>query len=114
MSQERPQPSNPGERLLEEPPAIHPTFGFGGQSPLPPSLNGNTSTATPSRYWWLFNDLGLSPLETTMGQPTILAEAFLSLTHQVQVLARMMQTIIPLVPQLAQQSALPQPSPPQD
>lgn len=43
-----------------------------------------------------------------MGQTIILAEAFLSLTHQVQALPRMMQTIIPLVPQLAQQSMFPQ------
>ena len=37
-----------------------------------------------------------------MGQPIVLAEAFLSLTHQVQALIGMMQTIIPLIPQLAQ------------
>ncbi|RWV91114.1 hypothetical protein GW17_00046627 [Ensete ventricosum] len=58
MSQGRPQPSNPNERLGEEIPIAHHAVGLRGQLPLPPHEDGNTSALPPGRYWRLFNDPG--------------------------------------------------------
>ncbi|RRT47241.1 hypothetical protein B296_00053869 [Ensete ventricosum] len=86
MLQKRPQPSNPNERLGEEIPTAHHALGLGGQLPLPPYGDGNTSAPTPSRYYRLFNDPGFSPLGPSVKHPIVSAEAFLGLTHQVQAL----------------------------
>ncbi|RRT64813.1 hypothetical protein B296_00007205 [Ensete ventricosum] len=51
------------------------------------------------------------PSTVNPGLPVVIAEAFLSFTHQVQALAGMMQVIIPHIPQLMQ-SATPQQSAP--
>ncbi|RWW03023.1 hypothetical protein GW17_00033867 [Ensete ventricosum] len=82
-------------------PTAHHALGLRGQLSLPPHMDGNisTPTPTPTRYWRLFNNPGLSFPRTSIRQSVVSAEAFLSLTHQVQALAGMMQTIIP---QLAQ------------
>lgn len=53
-------------------------------------------------YLHLLNDPGLSPSGSSIGHLIIITDAFLNLTHQVQTLAKMMQTIDPLLPQLAQ------------
>ncbi|CAL9113057.1 unnamed protein product [Musa textilis] len=51
--------------------------------------------ATTERYWRLFNDPGLLPPGVAATNPSpVSAEAFQDLTHQVQTLARMMQTFI--------------------
>ncbi|RWW60845.1 hypothetical protein BHE74_00032130 [Ensete ventricosum] len=67
---------------------------------------------TPNRYWRLLNESGLSPPIVNPGPPPVSAEAFFDLTHQVQALAGMMQTIIPHIPQLMQMLASQQPSAP--
>ncbi|RWV82548.1 hypothetical protein GW17_00055944 [Ensete ventricosum] len=109
MLQERPQPSNPNEHLGEEIPTAHHALGLGGQLPLLPYGDGNTSAPTPSRYYRLFNDPGFSLLGPNVKHPIVSAEAFFGLTHQVQALVGMMHTIISLIPQLTEQPTLPRP-----
>lgn len=98
MLQEHSQPSNPSERPGKEPLIAPSTFGFRGQFPLSPNIEGNALAFTPNHYWQLFNGLGLSHLGTIAGQPTVSTEVFLNLTQQVQALTGIMQTIIPLIP----------------
>ncbi|RWW79602.1 hypothetical protein BHE74_00012097 [Ensete ventricosum] len=64
---------------------------------------------TPNRYWRLFNDPrlapldpGLSPITSGLGPPGVTTEAFLSLTQQVRTLTGMIQANVPYIPQLAQ------------
>ncbi|RZR90032.1 hypothetical protein BHM03_00017853 [Ensete ventricosum] len=59
------------------------TFDVEGSSSFPPSMEANPSAPTSNRYWRLFNDLGFSPPMVNLGPPTVTAEAFLGLTHQV-------------------------------
>ncbi|RRT58221.1 hypothetical protein B296_00018420 [Ensete ventricosum] len=73
-----------------------------------------TSVPTPmlNRYWRLLNDPGFSPQIANPGPPIVSTEAFLSLTHQVQTLAGMMQIIVQHIPQLMQTLASQQPGGP--
>ncbi|RRT42710.1 hypothetical protein B296_00050773 [Ensete ventricosum] len=80
-------------------------FAGGGPSSLPPAEETNVPAPMPNRYWRLFNDPGFSPPIVNPRSPMVSIEAFLCLTHQVQALARMMQTIIPHIPQLMQMLA---------
>ncbi|RWV79081.1 hypothetical protein GW17_00059845 [Ensete ventricosum] len=63
-----------------------------------------TSVPAPTlnRYWKLLNDPGFSPPIANLDPPVVSTEAFLGLTHQVQNLTEMMQTIVPHIPQLMQ------------
>lgn len=108
MSQDQPQLGNLGEHLGNEHLPIHSTLGFREQLPPPPGQEANGSAAASGRYWRLLIDPRLSSLGIAAAQPPISPEVFLGLTHQVQVLSGMMQTIIPLVPHLAQLPTLPQ------
>ncbi|RRT85299.1 hypothetical protein B296_00005829 [Ensete ventricosum] len=81
MSQERPQPSNPNERLGEEISIAHHAVRLKGQLPLPPHEDGNTSALTPGRYWRLFNDPGFSPPGSSTEHSIVFVEAFHGLTH---------------------------------
>ncbi|RWV80764.1 hypothetical protein GW17_00057912 [Ensete ventricosum] len=60
-------------------------------------------THTLGCYWWFLNDLGLPPSVCNPSLSVVSLEAFLGLTHQVQALAEMIQSIIPHIPQLMQQ-----------
>ena len=71
----------------------HGTFGQGGQLPSFSQVDASTSSQISRHYWRLFNDLRFSPSKPNIGHLLILIEAFLSLTHQVQMLARMIQVI---------------------
>ncbi|RZR73790.1 hypothetical protein BHM03_00028127 [Ensete ventricosum] len=101
-----PTAEQPNDCLGKEMPTAHHTLRLGGQLPLPPHGDGNTSAPTSSRYWQLFNDMRFSPSGADTGHPVIFAEAFLRLTPQVQALVPMMQTIVSLIPQLVQQMTL--------
>ncbi|RRT78210.1 hypothetical protein B296_00019158 [Ensete ventricosum] len=79
-------------------PVNHDNIALGGPASSPP-LDENVPSYTPNRYWSLFNDPGLSPLEGGAVQPTISPKAFFSLTQYVQALTGMVQSIIPLIPQ---------------
>ncbi|RZR80094.1 hypothetical protein BHM03_00006025 [Ensete ventricosum] len=81
MSQERPQPSNPNERLGEEISIAHHVVRLKGQLPLPPHEDGNTSALTSGRYWRLFNDPGFSPPGSSTEHSIVFVEAFHGLTH---------------------------------
>ncbi|RZR78557.1 hypothetical protein BHM03_00003976 [Ensete ventricosum] len=99
MSQERPSHQF-SSRLTEE--ALPPTPLIMA-APFAPQV-GLTDVAQPllipDRYWRLLNDPGLTPpiLHPTLS--TVSTEAFLGLSHQVQALTGMIQTIIPHIPQL--------------
>ncbi|RRT61307.1 hypothetical protein B296_00027992 [Ensete ventricosum] len=60
----------------------------------------------------LFNDPGFTPPASNLGPPAVSAEAFLSLTQQVQTLVGMVQISIPYIPQLAQALAHQRPDAP--
>ncbi|RWV94675.1 hypothetical protein GW17_00042764 [Ensete ventricosum] len=106
MSQESLQPNNLSEHLEEDVSAAQQAPGAGGQTLFPPLEEGNPSMLTLGHYWRLFNDPRLSPLALNPRLPTISTKAFLGLTNQVQALNGMIQTIIPHIPQLAQQFRL--------
>ena len=80
-----------------EPSTGHPSVGPEDQS-LPVLRDRGIPASTPDRYWSLFNDLGLSPPGLTTGPSAVSPEAFLNLTKQVQAMAGMMQTLVPLIP----------------
>ncbi|RWW16128.1 hypothetical protein GW17_00020009 [Ensete ventricosum] len=88
---------NPGEHLTEETHMKHSVLSLKGQASYP-SQDRNVLSQTPSRYWKLFNDLGLSLLGGSVAQPAVSLEAFFSLTQQVQALIGMIQSIISLIP----------------
>ena len=100
MSQEHPAGALPEGEL----PVDHPSVGPGDQ-PLPILRDGGIPASTPNRYWRSFNDPGLPPPGLTTGPSAVLHEAFLSLTKQAQAMARMMQTLVPLIPQIMQLAA---------
>ena len=50
MSQERPITVNPEARSSEEPLAVHPAYGLGGQPPLIPHKDGGVMAQTPYHY----------------------------------------------------------------
>ncbi|XP_009388264.2 uncharacterized protein LOC103975079 [Musa acuminata AAA Group] len=58
------------------------------------------STSTPDRYLRMFNDLGMPPPLPAVDPPTVPPEAFLALTKQVQGMAKIMQTVVPLIPEI--------------
>ncbi|RZS14749.1 hypothetical protein BHM03_00046479 [Ensete ventricosum] len=89
MSQERP-PNNANAEHLR------------GQSPLPQAEEVITSALTPNRFWRMLTDPRFSPPVTNPELPVVTTKAFLGLTHQVQALAGMAQTIVPYLPQLIQ------------
>ncbi|XP_065017177.1 uncharacterized protein LOC135643766 [Musa acuminata AAA Group] len=70
--------------------------------PLGPVTHGEGEmlTSTPDRYWRLFNDLGMPPPLTTVDPPATLPEAFLALAKQVQGMMEIMQTVVPLIPEI--------------
>ncbi|RZS26001.1 hypothetical protein BHM03_00059290 [Ensete ventricosum] len=59
----------------------------------------------------MLTDLGFSPPITNPEPPIVTTEAFISLTHQVQALAGMVQTIMPYLSQLIQSITSQQPTP---
>ncbi|RWV84676.1 hypothetical protein GW17_00053589 [Ensete ventricosum] len=82
-----------------------------GPSPAPrvPTEEASTMIPTLNRYWRLFNDPGLAPLDPILspimpglGPPGVTTKAFLGLTQQVRTLTGMIQSIVPYIPQLAQ------------
>ncbi|XP_065039408.1 uncharacterized protein LOC135673936 [Musa acuminata AAA Group] len=76
--------------------------------PLQEPRDERPATAS-ERYWRIFNDPGLLPPEGGPGNPSpVSSEAFYDLTHQVQLLTDMVQTIVPLV---SRQSRPPVPQP---
>ena len=107
MTQDQAHPGNTTEHLGNERLPTHSTPGLVEQHPPPPEQETNGSIATPGHYWRLFTDPGLLPPGMATTQPSISTEAFLSLAHQVQVMARMVQTIVPLAPLPVQLSTLP-------
>ncbi|RRT65829.1 hypothetical protein B296_00040169 [Ensete ventricosum] len=110
MSQERPS-TNPNLEHLDGQAHISlPTLQAWGSNLLLPAEETSSLVPTPNRYWRLLNDPGLSPPTTNPGPPPVSGEAFFYLTHQVQALAGMMQTIVPHIPQLMQMLASQQPS----
>ncbi|RRT49130.1 hypothetical protein B296_00024982 [Ensete ventricosum] len=90
-------------------PVAMPHIATAPSTPQPRPVDGGQSTLTPDRYWRLFIDPGLTPLGYT--SQVVTAEAFLRLAHQVQALTRMIQVIIPYIPQLAQTTAPLRPEP---
>ncbi|XP_065012827.1 uncharacterized protein LOC135641398 [Musa acuminata AAA Group] len=82
-----------------EPSTGHPSAGPGDQ-PLPAPGEGRVPASTPDYYWRLFNDPELLPPGLTTGPSDVTPKAFLSLTKQVQTMAGMMQTLVPLIPQI--------------
>ncbi|XP_009391097.2 uncharacterized protein LOC103977328 [Musa acuminata AAA Group] len=70
--------------------------------PLGPVTHGEGEmlTSTPDRYWRLFNDLGMPPPLSTTDPPAVLPEAFLTLVKQVQGMMEIMQTVVPLIPEI--------------
>ncbi|RWW66435.1 hypothetical protein BHE74_00026197 [Ensete ventricosum] len=77
MSQECPLPNNPDE----EPSAAQQAPRAKGLPSFLTFGKGNLPTYISNRYWWLFNDLRLSPSTLNPGLPIISTEAFLELTH---------------------------------
>nr|XP_009392275.1 PREDICTED: uncharacterized protein LOC103978268 [Musa acuminata subsp. malaccensis] len=57
-------------------------------------------TSTPDRYWRLFNDSGMPPPLPAVGPPAVPPEAFFALAKQVQGMAEIMQTVVPLIPEI--------------
>ncbi|RRT31502.1 hypothetical protein B296_00056247 [Ensete ventricosum] len=55
---------------------------------------------TPNRFWMMMTDPGFPSPASNPASLTVMTEAFLCLTSQVQALAGMVQTIIPYLPQL--------------
>ncbi|RZR79585.1 hypothetical protein BHM03_00005319 [Ensete ventricosum] len=111
MSQERSTPINHGEDAA---PATQPTSGGAYRSPLsfPPFGDGDISSHSQGRYWSLLNNPRLTPPPLNLRTMMETHEAFRGLTNQVQTIAGMLQTIIPYIPQLAQQpSSRPQATP---
>ncbi|RRT47717.1 hypothetical protein B296_00032836, partial [Ensete ventricosum] len=98
----------PNERSGEEMLVAPSTLGLGRPLPFPPHVDVNAFIPTPNCYWKLFNDLGLLPPRTNLEKPGISPKEFHNLIHQVQSLTGMMQMIIPLISQLAQQTPQPQ------
>ncbi|RWW56415.1 hypothetical protein BHE74_00036864 [Ensete ventricosum] len=90
MSQERPM-SNPNSEHPRGSTHVFPsTLQPADQAPRFPAKEASTMLPTPNRYWRLFNDPGLTPLDpglspTPLGlePPVVTAEAFLGLTQQV-------------------------------
>ncbi|RZR94830.1 hypothetical protein BHM03_00023592 [Ensete ventricosum] len=70
-----------------------------------------TTGQTPNRFWRMMIDPGFPPLVSNPAPFVVTVEAFLGLTNQVQVLASMVQTIVPYLPHLIQ-SVTPQSPPP--
>ncbi|RZS07736.1 hypothetical protein BHM03_00038639 [Ensete ventricosum] len=77
--------------------------------PRVPTEEASTMIPTLNRYWRLFNDPGLAPLDPILspimpglGPPGVTTKAFLGLTQQVRTLTGMIQSIVPYIPQLAQ------------
>ena len=89
-----------------EPPTGLPSIEPGNQS-LPTLVDGGIPASTLDRYWHLFNDLRLSPLELNMGPSSVTPEAFLNLTKQVQAMLGMMQMLAPFIPQIVWLAAPP-------
>ncbi|RWW09859.1 hypothetical protein GW17_00026633 [Ensete ventricosum] len=102
MSQGRLTPVNPIE---DAPPTTQPTSGGAYRPPLPLHSfgDGNIPSHTQGRYWSLLNDPRLTPPPPNPRTPMVTLEAFQGLTNQVQAIARMLQAIIPYIPQLTQQ-----------
>ncbi|RRT81122.1 hypothetical protein B296_00015275 [Ensete ventricosum] len=78
-------------------------------APRVPTEEASTMIPTLNRYWRLFNDPGLAPLDPILspimpglGPPGVTTKAFLGLTQQVRTLTGMIQSIVPYIPQLAQ------------
>ncbi|RZR71360.1 hypothetical protein BHM03_00004838 [Ensete ventricosum] len=90
-------------------PVAMPQIATAPSTPQPRPTDGGQSTLTPDRYWRLFIDPGLTPPGHT--SQVVTAEAFLRLAHQVQALTRMIQVIIPYIPQLAQTTTPLRPEP---
>ncbi|RWW25937.1 hypothetical protein GW17_00009700 [Ensete ventricosum] len=85
MSQER-SPSNTNAEHL------------GGPNPLPQAEEVIVSALTSNRYRRMLADPWFSPPVANPIPPITITEAFLGLTHQVQALAGMVQTIMPYLP----------------
>ncbi|RRT31118.1 hypothetical protein B296_00057768 [Ensete ventricosum] len=66
---------------------------------------------TPNHFWRMMTDPGFPSPASNPGPLTVMTEAFLGLTSQVQALAGMVHTIIPYLPQLMHSMAH-QPAPP--
>ncbi|RRT82990.1 hypothetical protein B296_00010395 [Ensete ventricosum] len=101
MSQDRP-PNNANAEHL------------GGLNPLPQAEEVIASAPTPNHFWRMLTDPRFSPPVANLGLPIVTTEAFLGLTHQVQALAGMVQTIVPYLPQFIQSitsQPAPQPTP---
>ncbi|RWW72375.1 hypothetical protein BHE74_00019827 [Ensete ventricosum] len=79
-----------------------------------PSSRGNEHAGTHLKLQLeIVQRSEIFPSTVNLGLPVVIAEAFLSFTHQVQALAGMMQVIIPHIPQLMQ-STTPQQSAPSE
>ncbi|RWV80649.1 hypothetical protein GW17_00058042 [Ensete ventricosum] len=87
-------------RPVEEALGPTPLFGVGASVPQHVPTDAGLPTLTPDRNWRLFNDPGLAPPIVNPPPLTVSTEAFIGLSHQVQVLTRMIQAIIPHIPQL--------------
>ncbi|RRT34330.1 hypothetical protein B296_00017988 [Ensete ventricosum] len=98
MSQERPF-GNSGTEHHPEP--DHPR----------PTKEAAVAVPTPNRFWRMMTDRGFPSPASNPVSFMVTAKAFLGLTSQVQELARIVQTIVPYLPQLvhsmAHQSASP-------
>ncbi|RWW04217.1 hypothetical protein GW17_00032569, partial [Ensete ventricosum] len=65
-----------------------------------PTEEATTAVPTPNRFWRMMIDPGFPSPASNPAPFMVTAEAFLGLTSQVQALARIVQTIIPYLPQL--------------
>ncbi|RRT73113.1 hypothetical protein B296_00012599 [Ensete ventricosum] len=70
-----------------------------------PTEEATVVVPTPNRFWRMMTDPGFPSPASNPTPFTVTAEAFLSLTSQVQALAGMVQTIVPYLPQLAHSMA---------
>ena len=61
---------------------------------------GGMPTSTPDHYWRLFNDLGMPPPLPAVDPPVVPPEAFFALAKQVQGMVEIMQTVVPLIPEI--------------
>ncbi|RZS18091.1 hypothetical protein BHM03_00050315 [Ensete ventricosum] len=65
-----------------------------------PTEEATAAVPTPNHFWRMMTDSGFPSPASNPAPFVVMAEAFLSLTSQIQVLAGMVQTIIPYLPQL--------------
>ncbi|RZS22025.1 hypothetical protein BHM03_00054744 [Ensete ventricosum] len=70
-----------------------------------PTEEATVTLPTPNHFWRMMTDPGFPSPASNPTSFMVTAEAFLSLTSQVQALARMVQTIISYLPQLVHSTA---------